>query len=169
MKALVVYESFGGNTKAVAEAISEGLARHHLDTEVVGVDIAPPLQKIRVDLLVAGAPTHAFGLSGEDTSGDAHRHEGDLLPSGMRGWLDSGPASLLAATFDTHVRHPNLPGHAGHQAAKKLRRLGCRILAKPESFDVDSQDGPLLAGELDRARSWGDTLARRLMKDSTDH
>jgi hypothetical protein len=62
----------------------------------------------------------------------------------------------------THVRHPNLPGWASHSAAKKLKHLGCRMLAKPESFYVDGYEGPLLSGELDRAREWGNELAHAL-------
>lgn len=161
MKALIVYESAWGNTKAVADAISDGLSAY-MTTEIIAVHAAPPLPQVEADLLVIGAPTHAFGLSRESTREDAHRRGGDLIPSGVREWLDSEPAALQAATFDTHVRHPDLPGHAGRKVAKKLRKLGCTLLADSESFYVEDYDGPLLSGELERARAWGGELARRL-------
>lgn len=161
MKALIVYESAWGNTKAVADAISDGLSAH-VATDVIPVHAAPPLAQVEADLLIVGAPTHAFGLSRESTREDAHRRGGDLIASGVREWLDSGPIALRVATFDTHVRHPDLPGHAGRKAAKTLRKLGCTLLMDPESFYVDGYEGPLLPGELDRARAWGDELARRL-------
>lgn len=162
MKALVVYESAWGNTREVAEAISSGLS-DRMDTHVIAVDTAPPLRDVQVDLLVVGAPTHAFGLSREATREDAHQRGGDLIPSGVREWLESDPVSLLVATFDTHVRHPNLPGHASRKTAKKLEKLGCEVLIEPESFYVRGYEGPLLDGEVDRARSWGEELARSVM------
>jgi len=161
MKALIVYESAWGNTKAVAEAIGEGLSSH-VHSEVVAVLDAPSLDQIETDLLIVGAPTHAFGLSRPTTREDAHQRGGELLEFGIREWLESDPVSLRVATFDTHVRHPNLPGHAGQKAAKKLKKLGCTILANSESFFVEGYEGPLLPGELDRARQWGQDLATRL-------
>ena len=36
------------------------------------------------------------------------------------------------------------------------------VLADPETFYVEDYEGPLLPGELDRAREWGEELGRRL-------
>jgi hypothetical protein len=161
MRTLIVVESAWGNTRAVAEAVAEGMAGDLGPPDVVGVDVAPPLQGLQVDLLVVGAPTHAFGLSREGTREDAHKRGGDLLTTGVRDWIDAATdADLPVATFDTHVRHPNLPGRASRSAAKKLRGLGARLVVDPESFYVNGYEGPLLPGELDRARSWGAELAR---------
>lgn len=170
MKALIVYESAWGNTREVAEAISSGLSGglsdglpEQIDTEVTAVDTAPPLADVQVDLLVVGAPTHAFGLSREATRKDAHQRGGALIPSGVREWLESDPVALLVATFDTHVRHPNLPGHASRTVARRLQKLGCDLLTEPESFYVTGYEGPLLTGEADRARSWGRDLGRSVV------
>lgn len=162
MNTVVVYESAWGNTRAVADAVAEGLSVRG-PAEVVAVQDAPPLHTLQVDLLVVGAPTHAFGLSREGTRQDAHRRGGDLLSTGVREWIDAArSADLAVATFDTHVRRPNLPGAASRAAAKKLRRLGCTMATEPESFYVDGYEGPLLPGELERARSWGGTLATQV-------
>ena len=113
------------------------------------------------DLLVVGAPTHAFGLSRPGTREDAHHRGGALLTTGVREWLDAATeAHLKVATFDTHIRH--VPGAASSKAAKRLRALGCGVLVDPEKFYVKDADGPLLPGELDRARAWGTEIARRL-------
>lgn len=158
MNALVVYESAWGNTRSVAEAIGEGLAEHAA-VAVVPAHEASPLADIQVDLLVVGAPTHAFGLPREGTREDAQRRGGEPAASGVREWLDACESiSLMVTAFDTHVRHPDLPGHAGKKIAKKLKRLGGRGAADPESFYVDGYEGPLLPGELDRAREWGAQL-----------
>ncbi|HLS46364.1 MAG TPA: flavodoxin/nitric oxide synthase [Ornithinicoccus sp.] len=160
MRTLIVYESAWGNTRAVAEAVAEGMAGDVAPPEVVGVEAAPPLDGLQVELLVVGAPTHAFGLSREGTREDAHKRGGDLLTTGVRDWLDAATGARLGvATFDTHVSHPNLPGRASRSAAKKLKRLGCHLVVDPESFYVDDYEGPLLPGELERARAWGAELA----------
>lgn len=160
---LVVYESAWGNTRQIAEAIGEGLGPGATST-VVPVAAAPPLDQVHADLLVVGAPTHAFGLSRPGTREDAHERGGAELGIGVREWLDAGTVATgrLAATFDTHVRHPNLPGTASRAAARKLRHLGYEIVVEPEMFWVDGMEGPLLVGELERARAWGTELARRV-------
>jgi hypothetical protein len=161
--ALVVFESAWGNTRQIAEAIAEGLGPGTVST-VVPVASAPPLDQVHADLLVVGAPTHAFGLSRPGTREDAHERGGAELPSGVREWIDAGTVATgrLVATFDTHVRHPNLPGTASRAAARKLRHLGYEIVLEPEMFWVDGMEGPLLVGELERARAWGAELARKV-------
>lgn len=166
MKALVVYESMWGNTGKVAEAVAEGL-RGHLEVEVVDAAHAPAPLLALVDLLVVGGPTHAFSMSRGSTREDAVRQGATgTAGDGIREWIDklhSGPHSEMVATFDTRVgkvRH--LPGSAAKAAAKALRRLGYASAAKPESFYVEDSAGPLQAGELERAKAWGEQLALTL-------
>jgi hypothetical protein len=164
MKALVVYESMFGNTQKVAEAVAAGL-RHHMEVQLRPVNRAPAPQLGVVDLVVVGGPTHAFSMTRESTRGDAVK-QGAVAPdvsTGIREWIDRlhpGPHSEVLATFDTRVakvRH--LPGSAAKAAAKHLHKLGYRSVVKPESFLVRDTTGPLLPGEIERARAWGDSLA----------
>ena len=61
------------------------------------------------------------------------------------------------------MRH--LPGSAARSAARTLRREGYgRAVAPPESFWVEDVAGPLLPGEVDRARAWGRTLAASVVQ-----
>lgn len=163
MRALIVYESLWGNTRTVAEAVAGGLA----DTcavELGPVADAPPPDAIDVDLLVVGCPTHAFGLSRPATREEARARGASEVPDlGVREWLDGATSvQTRVATFDTHVWRPNLPGWASRNAAKVLRRLGATQVGRPESFYVHGYEGPLLDGELVRARTWGTDLAARL-------
>ncbi|GAA1184882.1 flavodoxin family protein [Ornithinimicrobium humiphilum] len=159
--ALVVHESCWGNTRLVAEAIAQGLGE---GATVVGVASAPPLDQVHTDLLVVGAPTHAFGLSRPGTRHDASERGGTDPGTGIREWLEaaSPAAGRRAATFDTHVRRPNLPGTASRAAARRLRHLGFEIVREPEVFWVRGMEGPLEEGELARARAWGAELVRLL-------
>lgn len=174
MKALVVYESMFGNTRIVAEAIARGLSTH-MEVATYEVGRAPLTPAPDVDLLVVGAPTHAFGLSRATTRADAVTKSPDgtvVSPSiGLREWLDrlgaatgGGPAT---AAFDTKVSKPRLPGSAGRAAAKRLRHNGHVALAPAENFFVEGMHGPLLSGEAARAHEWGAALATRLVHART--
>ncbi|MDN5761334.1 MAG: hypothetical protein L0H41_03305 [Microlunatus sp.] len=85
---------------------------------------------------------------------------------GLREWMAALPKRRQRselATFDTKVasmRH--LPGSAARGAAKVGRRHGYELAEPAESFYVDDIEGPLVDGELDRARAWGWQLAALL-------
>ena len=166
MRAIVVYESMFGNTREVAEAVAQGI-EPLIPVEALEVGSAPPLQDLVVDLLVVGAPTHAFGLSRESTRRDASQRTGRSLVSsgvGLREWMDAArSAELDVAAFDTHVKKPNLPGWASHAAEKRLGRLGCRSATKAMTFYVGGLEGPLLQGETERARAWGQEVAQQIV------
>ncbi len=170
MKALVVYESMFGNTEAVARAVRDGLAEQ-LEVELRAVaDAEAPVTGL-VDLIVVGGPTHAFSMSRPSTRSDAlgkgatHGQQ-DL---GLREWLGRlrrGPHSELVAAFDTRVQKVRrLPGSAARKASKTARDLGYSP-AGTESFYVEDVPGPLLPGELDRARAWGRRLADEMAQRS---
>ncbi len=162
MNALVVYETMFGNTRQVAEAIAQGLAATG-EIRVVDVADAPRTISPDLDLVVVGGPTHAFSMSRPSTRSDAvHRGaEQKDLKMGIREWLgglDRGAHPQAFAAFDTRVDIPLLPGAASKRAAKVARRLGFRSVTS-ESFRVGDYEGPVLEGELDRAREWGASLA----------
>lgn len=170
MNALVVYESVYGNTRAVAEAIADGLG---------GAEAIPVHEAVgrgqEVELLLVGGPTHVHGMStprsrdaavqaaGEDGA-DHHLEPGATTGPGLRAWIDELPErdGGQAAAFDTRADKPAwLTGSASHGIAKRLRRHGYSVVGT-ESFRVESSEGPVLAGELDRARAWGAGLAKVL-------
>ncbi|MEV8510467.1 flavodoxin domain-containing protein [Actinoplanes sp. NPDC051475] len=161
MKALVIYESMYGNTEKVARAIADGLRDGY---EVTVADVATMPRAFGVDLLVAGGPTHAFGMTRPSTREQA-RQQGEVRPgavdAGLREWLVCAPTlgGVAAAAFDTKVDKPFLPGSAGRRAQRQLRRLGCRIVRPAQSFLVTGTAGPLAPDEEQRARHWGAELA----------
>ncbi|WP_433471406.1 flavodoxin family protein [Saccharomonospora azurea] len=167
MRSLVVYESMFGNTRAVAEAIAEGLRG---DVGVVEVGAAPHELASDVDLLVLGAPTHAFGMSRAATREDAAQRAvaaNTALVSrhgGMREWVERVrvPSHVRLAVFDTKIAKPRLPGSAAKGVAKRLRGAPVELVAAVQHFLVVDTLGPLADGEFDRAREWGATLSERV-------
>ena len=162
MRALVVYESMFGNTEKIARAVADGLSEKF---EVTFADAAGMPRAFGMDLIVAGAPTHAFGLSRPSTREQATQ-KGTVRPgavaAGLREYLECSPSlpEIAAAAFDTKVDKPFLPGSAARRAQRQLRRLGCRIIVPAQSFAVTDMTGPLVAGEKKRARDWGVTVAQ---------
>lgn len=163
-RALVVYESMFGNTAAVAEAVASGLGGR-LQVSLREVGSASTVVPADIDLLVVGGPTHAFGLSRPSTRSDAAEETDRPLVStglGLREWLDAATSQGLtcrAAAFDTRAARPRLPGSAARAAVRRLRRAGFQPVAAPASFYVTGTTGPLVEGELDRARRWAEGVA----------
>jgi hypothetical protein len=172
MRALVVYESMYGATRAVARAIGDGIGAR-LPVVIVEVADAPLRLPDDVGLLVVGGPTHARGMSGVKSRAEAVERAGDrALVSrgrGIREWLagiEVGPR-VPAASFDTRFASPSpLWGSAAQGAAARLEQLGFPRAAEPKSFLVsgptDSGVPGLLPGELERARAWGAALVEDL-------
>ena len=169
MRALVVYESMYGNTKHVADAVADGIAKH-MTVETMEVSLAPLAIEGDVDVLVVGGPTHVHGMTTPFTRAQAIKQSTTHIVSehiGMREWLDqarptSGTATPAVA-FDTRIKGAAiLTGSAASGYAKKLRAAGFRVVAPAESFFIATkapQDDALLEGELEHARAWGSEIA----------
>lgn len=163
MRAMIVYESMFGNTRDIADAVALGLRIHDVEVTAVEVGEASAGLSGDLDLLVVGAPTHALSLSRTQTRESAAEQAEEPLVSagtGVREWLETLPkgAGRRVATFDTHV-DKKIPGSASKAARKRLRRLGFRPVVPAESFYVSDMQGPLVDGEVERARAWGTRLA----------
>jgi hypothetical protein len=161
-RALVVFESMFGHTRKVAEAVAAGMGER-MEVTLRDVVHATHADVEGADLVVLGAPTHAFSLSRPSTRADAHgrgAQEGSA-DLGMREWLAALPEIALGrvGVFDTRVsRVRRLPGSAARKMAGVLRHDGA-VIADRKSFFVQDVAGPLLPDELGHARSWGRRLA----------
>jgi len=153
MKALVIYDSFFGNTEQVARTVAEVFAAH-ADVVLKRVSEVPPQLLAGLDLLVVGSPTRAFQPS-----------------PGTKAWLAQLPADGLTgvkvAAFDTRIPiegikpgvmrtllRPLLTCYAAKPIATALQGKGGALVVPPEGFGVQGKEGPLVAGELERARAW---------------
>jgi flavodoxin len=162
MNAIVIYESIYGNTQAIAQAIAEGLgdgARAMTPTELSA-------EAAHTDLLVVGGPTHIHGMATDRSRRVALETAGAPAASGpvLRDWLGQLPKApgARAAAFDTRLDKAEwLTGAASLRIAKRLRHHGYTVL-DTASFLVAESEGPLVDGELERAREWGSDLAAML-------
>lgn len=168
MKALVIYETSFGNTGRIAQAIAEGLSEHGT-VELDNVTDAKPAVPDGIDLLVVGGPTHVFSMSRASTREEVGRRQGrsDGADRGIRDWLsglNEGDHPQTFAAFDTRMDVFPLTGSAAKVATRAARHLGFAV-TEPNSFVVDSYEGPLRPGEIERARAWGAELARQAARE----
>ncbi len=151
MKALVVYDSFFGNTEQVARSIGSQFASAE-SVEVVRVADVKPEQLEGVQVFIVGSPTRAFRPS------DATRAFLKNLPAGsLKG--------VKVAAFDTRINVEDtnssflrfmvrLFGYAAQPMANLLKKKGGELVLAPEGFYVKGTEGPLKDGELERAQAW---------------
>lgn len=159
MHAVVVYESFWGNTAAVAQAIAEGIGP---DAAAMTTDQATPEVVAHADLLVVGAPVLGFRLPTDAIRDGLYKESGaprtaDTVHPSMRSWLEDVRAGHApVAAFETRFRFS--PGGAVGTITRELERAGYQPLTKGQKFLVTGKFGPLKTGEVERARRWGAEL-----------
>ncbi|MGE0057271.1 MAG: flavodoxin family protein [Dehalococcoidia bacterium] len=150
MNALVIYDSKFGNTETIANAIATSLGARSLN-----IADATPAHVSGIDLLIVGSPT-----------------QGGRPTPAVHAYLRELPAGALAtidvAAFDTRIdsgRHgpflrvlTSVIGFAAGKIGADLKARGGKLVAPPEGFIVDDTEGPLRAGEEQRAGAWAATL-----------
>jgi Flavodoxin domain len=147
MKALILYRSYYGNTRAVAEEIQRQLRA--LGHEAAVQDLRSRLPDLAgFDRAFIGAPTRMARVTG--------RAKGALRRLKAGGW---GRKPL--AVFDTYGPVPKTPeerakaerwinpGAAGI-LAKEASQLGLNVHAQALRCEVRELKGPLADGELDK-------------------
>lgn len=161
MNALLVVESYWGNTAALATAVADALGAAGHAATVVPAAQAPQVVGAEVGLVLIGAPTHDMSLPNPASRRIAAGRGVAVAESGVREWLDRvevrGTPRVLA--FDTHVT--GFSGSAARAIVKLLRKRRVRSEVG-EQFIVAGETPALRDGELERASAWGRQLADEL-------
>jgi flavodoxin I len=145
MKAIVIYDSLYGNTAQIANAIGEGVG---MGAKVVRLGEADLAELAYYDLIIIGSPTQG----------------GRYAPT-MKAFLDKIPAGALknksVAAFDTRLKTAfvKIFGYAAGRIADALKKRGANLVVPAQPFIVKSTKGPLIEGELEKAKAWGKTVA----------
>lgn len=166
MKALIVVESYFGNTDAIARAVAKGLAESPMQVDVVAVSEVSAVIPGDVTMLLIGVPTHARGLSTAKTRSVATSKGGTNAPRGVREWLEDLvlPGDVQIAVFATVSGPGWMSGSAAKEVAKILSSHHPGKDIATQSFRVKGMIGPLTPGQADSARTWGQELGRRRAK-----
>ena len=159
MKALIVYDSFFGNTEKIAITIGKAFKEEQNSGAYRVNDIQPELID-NIDLLILGSPTRKF----------------QATPA-IKTFISKIPRDKLkdvqVSSFDTRVDEKDIKasflrflirtfGYAAEPLAKKLTKKGGNLIIKPEGFFVKDTEGPLKDGELERAEEWGKQIKKKI-------
>ena len=145
MKTLIVYDTNYGNTQLVAKTIGDAIGKK---TNVVSVDEFEQKDLDGVDLLIVGSPINGWMPTKKTEEFLAAFHSGHL-----RG--------IKATAFDTRVQL-FFHGDAAKRIAEKLSDAGAQIVKDPEGFYVQGKEGPLVAGEKEKAAQWADMIIAKV-------
>lgn len=157
MKALVVYDSFFGNTEKVAKAIGSALGSPK-DVSVCRVSETNQAMLKGVELLIVGSPTRAFSAT-------------PAIKTFVRRIPGRSLEGVKVSAFDTRMKidektpgilrfFAGIFGFAGKPILDGLVKKGGNQIMPSEGFFVIDSEGPLADGELERAAEW----AKRIIK-----
>lgn len=158
MKALVWYDSFFGNTQRIAEVIAEAIRPYVSVVELQRIQNAAPEDVERADVLIVGSPTRGFQPS-EDTKALLRQ----LPRPALRGmWVAAFDTRIALHTIENGIFRwiVKTGGYAASTIHKRLLRHGGQAAVAPDGFCVTGKEGPLMAGELQRARAWANSIGQ---------
>lgn len=156
MKALVIYDSYFGNTEKIAQAVGRGLGAEH-EVAVLRVGDVAPEHLSGLGILIAGSPTRAFRATA-------------AMMTLIKGLPRNSLTGVRVAAFDTRIaieevnyRFLNvivrLFGYAAQPMLDKLLAKGGTQALAAEGFFVTDTEGPLREGELERAEAWARNIS----------
>jgi len=159
MKGIVVFDTTYGNTKTIAEAISETLKESGIEVDLFNVKDVKKLSAKDYDFLVLGSPTK-FG-----TMSFAIRFFLGKVKS--EEWMNKP-----FTAFDTEnpenierARIENKEWSAAEKIATKLREKKMNQLLPVLKAVVLGQKGPLEEGEIDWTKDYARELAIKLKEE----
>ena len=155
MKALVIYDSVFGNTEKVAQAIANSLGSQ-ASVELLRANEVGAAQLAGLDLLLVGSPTRGFRPT-------------EAVSKFLKGIRSKALGGAKVAAFDTRFKADELDsaglrflvktgGYAAKRIATELKKAGGDVVVPPEGFYVEDTEGPLKAGELERAAQWATSI-----------
>ena len=145
---LVVYDSYFGNTEKVAQAIGDALQ----DAAVKKVQDLDQTDLDDLEILIVGSPTRAFRPT-------------PAIMNFIKNLNSAQLRGVKAAAFDTRIPKDqdipgilrlmiNLFGYADSKISKSLSKAGADLSLESTGFGVKDTEGPLIDGELARAKDW---------------
>ena len=153
MRGMVVFDTSYGNTKTIAEAISEALRESGIDVDTLPLKEVKQISAKECDFLVVGSPTR-FGTMSFAIKGFLRKIKGDE-------W-----ANKPFAAFDTENPEniEKRQGSAAEKIATTLTDRKMRQLLPVLKSAVHDMKGPLEEGEVEKAREYARRLAAELKK-----
>mgnify|MGYP001204057811 FL=1 len=154
-KTLIIYDSYFGNTKKIAETV-EGRLKGILDPSLMQINEFSMNMLNDIQILIAGSPTRGFKPT------EAYLNLFKKIP-------EHALAGIQIAVFDTRIDPADIHsiifrfivqrgGYAAPKIVKELTNKGGQLILPPEGFFVEKSEGPLKEGEETRAAAWSEKI-----------
>ena len=159
IKGIVIYDTSHGNTKKIAETIAETLKASEIEVDLFDLKHVKKLSSNNYNFLVIGSPTKFGTMSFAIKSflGKVKNEE----------WINKP-----FAAFDTEnpenvekARLENKEWSAAEKIALKLKEKKMKQLLPVLKALVLGLKGPLVEGEIDRAKNYSKELASKLKEE----
>ncbi len=153
MKGMVIFDTSHGNTKTIAETISETLKEAGIEVDTFYVKDVKKLSAKDYDFLVLGSPTKFGTMS--------------FTVKGFLGKVKGGEwANKPFVVFDTELAEniDKKEGSAAEKIAEKLKEKQMNHLLPVLKSVVLGMKGPLQEGEIERAKEYARKFATELKK-----
>ena len=157
MKGIVVYDTSYGNTKTIAETITETLKESGIEVDLFHVKDAKKLNAKDYDFLVLGSPTR-FG-----TMSFAIR--GFLGKLKSEEWMNK---PFIAFDTENPENMEKKEWSAAEKIAAKLIDKKMNQLLPVLKAAVLGQKGPLKEGEIERTKAYAGELAIKLKEEKSE-
>jgi len=161
MKGIIIYDTSYGNTKKIAETIQETLKETGIEVDLFKVNEVKKVNAKDFDFLILGSPTK-FGTM-------SFAIKFFLGKVKVEEW-----SNKPFAAFDTEnpeniekARAENKEWSAAEKIAQKLREKKMNQVLPVHKAQVLGQKGPLVEGEIERAKDYARELANQLKESRT--
>jgi flavodoxin len=156
MKGIIIYDTSHGNTKKIAETISDTLKESKIDVDLFDVKDAKKLNAKDYTFLVLGSPTKFGTMSFTMKSFLGKLKDEEWMNKSFAAFDTENPENVEGA------RKANKEWSAGEKIATKLKEKNMKQLVPVLKALVLGQKGPLVEGEIDRAKGYAKELASKL-------
>jgi len=156
MNSIIVYDTSYGNTKKIAETIAETLKESGMEVTLFKVNEVKKLSAKDYNLLVLGSPTK-FGTM-------TFAMKWFLGKVKSEEWMNK-PFAAFDTENPENIEQSQLQNKewsAAEKIAEKLKEKKMNQLAPVLKALVLGQKGPLVEGEINRAREYASELASKL-------
>lgn len=139
MNTLVIFDSNYGNTQKIAEVVAQ-----EISAKVINVSDLKSSDLLGIELLVVGSPIIGW-------------RPAEKMGKFLDGLAKDSLKGIKAGAFDTRM-NVWYSGNAYNKIAKKLKNAGAEIIVESKGFYVKGKEGPLVEGELEKAKEWARTM-----------
>jgi len=153
MKGIVIFDTSHGNTRTIAETISETLKESGIEVDTFYVKDVKKLSTKDYDFLVLGSPTK-FGTMSVTVKGFLGKVK-------SKEWMNK---PFVAFDTENPENIERKEGSAAEKIAEKLREKQMNQLLPVLKSVVLGWKGPLQEGEIERAKEYARKLVTELKK-----